>query len=139
MYKKKLIETSIPLDEINAQAVREKSIRKGHPSTLHLWWARRPLATARAVIWSSLVDDPSSHPEQFPTEEEQQKAIYNPYRAMDVFRLYSEFHLPIHLSEVSIPSWSNEAGDEEVQAELVERLLGVKVKKVEYPELEKTI
>ena len=71
MYKKKLIETSIPLDEINAQAVREKSIRKGHPSTLHLWWARRPLAAARCVIFASMVDDPSEHPELFPTEEEQ--------------------------------------------------------------------
>ena len=43
------------------------------PPPLHLWWARRPLAAARAVIWSSLVDDPSEHPEQFPTEEEQNK------------------------------------------------------------------
>ena len=49
----------------------QKSIRHGHPSTLHLWWARRPLATARAVLFASLVDDPSSHPEQFPTVEEQ--------------------------------------------------------------------
>lgn len=73
MYKKKLIETSIPLDEINAQAVREKSIRKGHPSTLHLWWARRPLAAARCVIFASMVDDPGEHPELFPTEEEQDK------------------------------------------------------------------
>lgn len=71
--KKKLIEVALPLDEINAAAAREKSIRHGHPSTLHLWWARRPLACARAVIWSSLVDDPSSHPEQFPTEEAQAK------------------------------------------------------------------
>lgn len=70
-YKKKLIEVALPLDEINAASAREKSIRHGHPSTLHLWWARRPLATARAVIWSSLVDDPSAHPEQFPTREEQ--------------------------------------------------------------------
>ena len=68
---KKLIEVSLPLEKINAEAGREKSIRHGHPSTLHLWWARRPLAAARAVIWASLVDDPSSHPEQFPTEEEQ--------------------------------------------------------------------
>ncbi|WP_251158237.1 DUF1156 domain-containing protein [Caniella muris] len=69
--KKKLIEVALPLDEINAAAAREKSIRHGHPSTLHLWWARRPLACARAVIWSSLVDDPSSHPEEFPTPEAQ--------------------------------------------------------------------
>jgi putative DNA methylase len=70
-YKKKLIEVSLPLEAINAESAREKSIRHGHPSTLHLWWARRPLAAARAVIWSSLVDDPSSLPEQFPTEEAQ--------------------------------------------------------------------
>lgn len=70
-HKKKLIEAALPLDEINAAAAREKSIRHGHPSTLHLWWARRPLACARAVIWSSLVDDPSSHPEEFPTAEAQ--------------------------------------------------------------------
>ena len=71
--KKKLIEVALPLEAINEESAREKSIRHGHPSTLHLWWARRPLATARAVIWSSLVDDPSSHPEQFPTEEDQQR------------------------------------------------------------------
>lgn len=70
---KKLIEVALPLEKINAESAREKSIRHGHPSTLHLWWARRPLAAARAVIWSSLVDDPSSHPELFPTEEEQNK------------------------------------------------------------------
>ena len=57
--KRKLIEVSIPLDEINKQSAREKSIRHGHPSTLHLWWARRPLATARAVLFAQLVDDPS--------------------------------------------------------------------------------
>lgn len=73
MATKKLIEVALPLDKINAESAREKSIRHGHPSTLHLWWARRPLAAARAVIWSSLVDDPSSHPELFPTEEEQNR------------------------------------------------------------------
>ena len=73
MAIKKLIEVALPLDKINEACAREKSIRHGHPSTLHLWWARRPLAAARAVIWASLVDDPSSHPELFPTEEEQHK------------------------------------------------------------------
>lgn len=73
MNKKKLIEVALPLDKINSASAREKSIRHGHPSTLHLWWARRPLAAARAVIWSSLVDDPSSHPELFPTEEDQNR------------------------------------------------------------------
>ncbi|STY84163.1 DUF1156 domain-containing protein [Mobiluncus mulieris] len=70
--KKKLIEVALPLDDINQAAAREKSIRHGHPSTLHLWWARRPLAAARAVIWASLVDDPSAHPEKFPTINEQE-------------------------------------------------------------------
>jgi putative DNA methylase len=70
-YKKKLIEVALPLARINAEASREKSIRHGHPSTMHLWWARRPLAAARAVLWSSLVDDPSAHPDKFPTDEDQ--------------------------------------------------------------------
>ena len=69
--KRKLIEVSLPLKAINAAASREKSIRHGHPSTLHLYWARRPLAAARAVLFSQLVDDPSSHPEEFPTVEAQ--------------------------------------------------------------------
>lgn len=69
--KKKLIEVSLPLEKINAEASREKSIRHGHPSTLHLYWARRPLAAARAVLFAQLVDDPSAHPEKFPTIEEQ--------------------------------------------------------------------
>jgi putative DNA methylase len=68
-YKKKLIEVAIPLEAINAASAREKSIRHGHPSTLHLWWARRPLAACRAVLFAQLVDDPSSHPDRFPTEE----------------------------------------------------------------------
>lgn len=71
--KKKLIEVSLPLEAINKEAAREKSIRHGHPSTLHLWWSRKPLAACRAVLFASLVDDPSSHPEKFPTEETQQK------------------------------------------------------------------
>jgi putative DNA methylase len=70
-YRKKLIEVALPLDAINKASAREKSIRHGHPSTLHLWWARRPLAAARAVIFSQMVDDPSSHPELFPTKEAQ--------------------------------------------------------------------
>jgi putative DNA methylase len=60
-YKKKLIEVALPLEAINAASAREKSIRHGHPSTLHLWWARRPLAACRAVLFAQLVDDPSEH------------------------------------------------------------------------------
>src|SRR5579885_1155952 len=70
-YPKKLIEVLLPLDQINAAAVPEKAIRHGHPSTLHLWWSRKPLATCRALLFASLVDDPSTHPEQFPDEEKQ--------------------------------------------------------------------
>ena len=65
-YRKKLIEVDLPLDAINKEASREKSIRHGHPSTLHLWWARRPLAACRAVIFASMVDDPSSCAEEYP-------------------------------------------------------------------------
>src|SRR3954451_8779792 len=69
--RKKLIEVSIPLEAINKAAAREKSIRHGHPSTLHLWWATRPLAACRAVLFAQLVDDPSAWPERFPTEAAQ--------------------------------------------------------------------
>jgi len=62
-HRKKLIEVALPLDAINTACAREKSIRHGHPSTLHLWWARRPLAAARAVIFSQMVDDPSEYVE----------------------------------------------------------------------------
>jgi putative DNA methylase len=60
-FKKKLIEVALPLEAINVASAREKSIRHGHPSTLHLWWARRPLAAARAVIFAQMVDDPSAY------------------------------------------------------------------------------
>ena len=69
--KRKLIEVALPLEAINRESAREKSIRHGHPSTLHLWWARRPLAACRAVLFAQLVDDPSAHPDRFPTEEDQ--------------------------------------------------------------------
>ncbi len=69
--RKKLIEVALPLDAINAASAREKSIRHGHPSTIHLWWARRPLAACRAVLFASLIDDPSSQPEKFPSKNAQ--------------------------------------------------------------------
>lgn len=83
MATKKLIEVALPLEKINAESAREKSIRHGHPSTLHLWWSRKPTAAARAVIWSSLVDDPSSHPEKFPTEEEQNRERQRLFRILE--------------------------------------------------------
>lgn len=69
--RKKLIEVALPLEAINRESAREKSIRHGHPSTFHLWWARRPLAACRAVLFASIVDDPGSRPDLFPTEEQQ--------------------------------------------------------------------
>jgi putative DNA methylase len=73
-YKKKLIEVALPLEDINREAAREKSIRHGHPSTLHLWWARRPLAACRAVLFASLVDDPSECVAELMAEESKRKA-----------------------------------------------------------------
>lgn len=82
-YRKKLIEVALPLEAINAESAREKSIRHGHPSTLHLWWARRPLAACRAVIFSQLVDDPGSVPEEFPTDEAQEKERERLFRIIE--------------------------------------------------------
>ncbi|MGH9305976.1 MAG: DUF1156 domain-containing protein, partial [Acidimicrobiales bacterium] len=81
--KRKLIEVALPLEAINREAAREKSIRHGHPSTLHLWWARRPLAACRAVLFAQLVDDPSSHPDRFPTEEAQDEERQRLFRLIE--------------------------------------------------------
>jgi putative DNA methylase len=70
--KRKLIEVAMPLEAINRESAREKAIRHGHPATLHLWWARRPLSACRTVLFSQLVDDPSSHPNRFPTLRDQE-------------------------------------------------------------------
>ena len=71
-YRKKLIEVALPLEAINDAARREKSpFTRNHPRSLHPWWARRPLVASRAVIFASLVDDPSSRPDRFPTEADQ--------------------------------------------------------------------
>lgn len=82
-HRKKLIEVALPLEAINKASAREKSIRHGHPSTLHLWWARRPLAAARAVIFAQMVDDPSAHPDKFPTEEAQEKERQRLFRPIE--------------------------------------------------------
>ena len=87
-YKKKLIEVALPLDAINKASAREKSIRHGHPSTLHLWWARRPLAAARAVIFAQMVDDPSAHPDLFPTEKAQEKERQRLFRIIEELVLW---------------------------------------------------
>ena len=81
--RKKLIEVALPLDAINQASAREKSIRHGHPSTLHLWWARRPLAAARAVIFAQMVDDPASWPKEFPTEAAQEAERQRLFRLIE--------------------------------------------------------
>jgi putative DNA methylase len=81
--RKKLIEVALPLDAINTASAQEKSIRHGHPSTLHLWWSRKPLATARAVLFAQLVDDPSAWPELFPTEAAQQRERERLFRIIE--------------------------------------------------------
>ena len=86
--KKKLIEVALPLDAINKASKREKSIRHGHPSTLHLWWARRPLAAARAVIFAQMVDDPSANPGLFPTERAQERERQRLFRIIEQLVLW---------------------------------------------------
>jgi putative DNA methylase len=81
--RKKLIEVALPLEAINRESAREKSIRHGHPSTLHLWWARRPLAACRAVLFASIVDDPSSRPEEFATDEDQERERQRLFRIIE--------------------------------------------------------
>ena len=81
--RRKLIEVALPLEAINKASAREKSIRHGHPSTLHLWWARRPLAAARAVIFAQMVDDPSSCPDLFRTAKAQEKERQRLFRIIE--------------------------------------------------------
>ena len=88
VLRKKLIEVALPLDAINKASAKEKSIRHGHPSTLHLWWARRPLAAARAVIFAQMVDDPSAWPELFPTEEAQEAERQRLFRLIEELVLW---------------------------------------------------
>ncbi len=83
-YKKKLIEVALPLEAINAASAHEKQPGIGsHPRGLHLWWARRPLAAARAVIFAQMVDDPSAHPDLFPTEKKQEKERQRLFRIIE--------------------------------------------------------
>jgi putative DNA methylase len=92
--KRKLIEVALPLEAINRESAREKSIRHGHPSTLHLWWARRPLAACRAIIFASYVDDPSAHPDRFPTEETQKAERERLFRLIEDLVKWENIHNP---------------------------------------------
>lgn len=97
--RRKLIEVALPLEAINKESAREKSIRHGHPSTLHLWWARRPLAACRAVLFAQLVDDPSSHPERFPTEETQDAERQRLFRLIERMVVWENAHDPALMAE----------------------------------------
>jgi putative DNA methylase len=105
--RKKLIEVALPLEAINIASAREKSIRHGHPSTLHLWWARRPLAAARAVIFSQMVDDPSSHPELFPTEEAQETERQRIFRILEKLVLWENTTNETVLNEARQEIWKS--------------------------------
>src|SRR3989449_4893782 len=98
-YRKKLIEVALPLEAINKASAREKSIRHGHPSTMHLWWARRPLAAARAVIFAQMVDDPSSHPDKFPTEVAQEDERQRLFRLIEELVLWENTNNETVLSQ----------------------------------------
>ena len=82
-YKKKLIEVALPLEAINRESARENFIYKGNPSSVHKWWSRKPLSTCRAVLFASLVDDPSAHPEQFSSEEAQEEERQRLFRVIE--------------------------------------------------------
>ncbi|MEX5265226.1 DUF1156 domain-containing protein [Kocuria sp. CPCC 205231] len=110
-HKRKLIEVSLPLEDINKASGREKSIRHGHPSTLHLWWSRKPLATARAVLFAQLVDDPSAHPDRFPTDEAQRierERLHNIIRELVVWENSND---PKVLDRVREEIWKSTGGN----------------------------
>jgi len=84
--QRKLIEVALPLEAINRACQHEKSVpRKGQPATMHLWWTRRPLAACRAVLFAQLVDDPSSHPDRFPTDDDQAAERQRLFELMEQF------------------------------------------------------
>jgi putative DNA methylase len=106
-YKPKLIEVALPLEDINKESVREGFIYRGNPSAIHKWWAQRPLAACRAVLFAQLVDDPSAHPDKFPTEEDQaveRKRLHDIISRLVVWenihdeKLLHEAHEEIHKS-----------------------------------------
>ncbi len=119
-YRKKLIEVALPLDAINAASAREKSIRHGHPSTLHLWWARRPLAAARAVIFAQMVDDPSTYVDELLADPEiGKKAEAELERRLEIWRKQvAAYDDAERLGDSSVPEPGPEPTLEECAAEI---------------------
>ncbi len=109
-YKPKLIEVAIPLEDINKESAREKSIRHGHPSTLHMWWSRKPLATARAVLFAQLVDDPSAHPQEFPTEDSQKAERERLHGIIKKLVVWENIHDEALLREAQAEIWKSCGG-----------------------------
>ncbi|MYJ05659.1 MAG: DUF1156 domain-containing protein [Acidobacteria bacterium] len=105
--RRKLIEVALPLDAINKASAREKSIRHGHPSTLHLWWARRPLAAARAVIFAQMVDDPSANPDLFPTEAAQEKERQRLFKVIEDLVLWENTTNEVVLEQAREEIWQS--------------------------------
>src|SRR5688500_17779270 len=103
--RKKLIEVALPLEKINIASAREKSIRHGHPSTLHLWWARRPLAAARAVIFAQMVDDPACHRDLFPTEKAQEQERQRLFRIIEDLVLWENTTNEVVLQQARDEMW----------------------------------
>jgi putative DNA methylase len=127
MYRKKLIEVALPLDAINAASAREKSIRHGHPSTLHLWWARRPLAAARAVIFAQMVDDPSTYVDVLLADSKLRRKAESVLRArLKVWEEAVATAEKAASAQISAPAPGPEPTIEEVAAELErERLFAI--------------
>lgn len=105
--RKKLIEVALPLEAINTAAAREKSIRHGHPSNLHRWWARRPLAAARAIIFAQMVDDPSAWPDLFPTEKKQEKERQRLFRIIEDLVLWENTNKQAVLRAAKDEIWAS--------------------------------
>lgn len=84
-YRKKLIEVALPLEAINKESARENYIYRGNPSAVHKWWAQRPLAACRAVLFAQMVDDPSSVADEFPTEKAQEAERQRLFRIIEEF------------------------------------------------------
>lgn len=116
--RKKLIEVALPLEAINKACSREKSIRHGHPSTLHLWWARRPLAAARAIIFAQMVDDPSTYVEALLSDAKLRRKAETTLKARKkLWEMATNLAKKAHGAGIEAPAPGSEPVLEEIAAE----------------------